>query len=35
MSDENILELHDMVNVKQTEYTIPKCQSQLLMQLVM
>ena len=24
MSDENILELHDMVNVKQTEYTIPK-----------
>ena len=24
MSDENILELHDVVNVKQTEYTIPK-----------
>ena len=24
MSDENILELHDVVNYKQTEYTIPK-----------
>ncbi len=24
MSDENILELNDIVNVRQTEYTIPK-----------